>query len=160
MKTMWFWLCLSAMTLQAHTLLLNVMSNDDNTLLVHGEFSTGELAQGALIRLESLLSGEVLFQERLPESSELIISIPKEPYQIVLDGGPGHSVVKEGMAPKEGFDVTKTAKNNPKLTQSKNANGEWDIATMVMFSLAILLFSLSLYFSARNTQKLLERRSV
>lgn len=149
-------LCVASF-LEAHTLLMNVMNNDDDTITVRGEFSTGELASGALIKLESLLSGNVLFQQRLPESSELIIAIPKEPYQVVLDGGPGHSVVKEGIAPLEGFpaDVKAKATTGAKLSQAQNGNGEWDLATVTMFSIAVLLFALTLYFSSRNTRLLL-----
>lgn len=85
------------MSMYAHNLIMNVMDNADNTITVVGEFSTGEDAAGALIRLESLLSGEILYKERLPQESELTITIPKEPYQIVLDGGPGHTIVKKGL---------------------------------------------------------------
>jgi len=149
--------CTMASFLQAHTLLMNLMNNDDNTITVHGEFSTGELASGALIKVESLISGTVLFQQRLPESSELIIAIPKEPYQVVLDGGPGHTIVKEGIAPLEGFstDVKAKANTGGKLSQAQNGNGEWDMATVSMFSIAVLLFALTLYFSSRNTRLIL-----
>jgi hypothetical protein len=149
--------CTMASFLQAHTLLMNLLNNDDNTITVHGEFSTGELASGALIKVESLISGTVLFQQRLPESSELIVAIPKEPYQVVLDGGPGHSVVKEGIAPLGGFpaDVQTKVTTGGKLSRAQNGNGEWDLATVSMFSIAVLLFALTLYFSSRNTQLLL-----
>jgi hypothetical protein len=149
-------LCMATF-LEAHTLLMNIMNNDDDTFTVRGEFSTGELASGALIKLESLISGNILFQQRLPASSELVIAIPKEPYQVVLDGGPGHSVVKEGIAPLGGFpaDVKAKASTGGKLSQAQNGNGEWDLATVTMFSIAVLLFALTLYFSSRNTQLLL-----
>ena len=92
-----------SMSLFAHNLIMNVIDNKDNTITVVGEFSTGEDAAGAMIRLESLVNAEVLYKQRLPQESELTINIPKEPYQIVLDGGPGHTIVKEGIAPLEGF---------------------------------------------------------
>ncbi|AFL69278.1 hypothetical protein Sulba_1999 [Sulfurospirillum barnesii SES-3] len=141
--------------LQAHTLLMNILNNDDNTLTVHGEFSTGELASGALIRLESLISGEVLFQQRLPESSELLIAIPKEPYQVVLDGGPGHTVVKEGFAPNEGFSVTAKASQKGTLSQAQNGNKEWSMPMIFLLLGAGILMGLTLYFSYKNTRLIL-----
>ena len=41
-------LCVASF-LEAHTLLMNVMNNDDDTITVRGEFSTGELASGCLL---------------------------------------------------------------------------------------------------------------
>ncbi|MBF7065703.1 hypothetical protein D5R49_06275, partial [Arcobacter butzleri] len=57
-----------SVSLFAHNLIMNVMDNKDNTITVIGEFSTGEDAAGALVRVESLISGDVLYKERLPEA--------------------------------------------------------------------------------------------
>jgi len=149
-------LCLMlSVSAYAHTLLMNVINNDDNTITVHGEFSTGELAQGALIRLESLHSGAVLFKQRLPVESEVVIPIPKEPYQIVLDGGPGHTVVKEGIAPNEGFSVEAKASTTSKLSQSQNGTTEWSTPVIVLFTCAFMLLFLTLYVSMKNTRLIL-----
>ena len=96
---------LLTLDLFSHEIYLNVLDNKDNTITVSGDTSTGEDVAGALIKLESLINAQILFEERLPESSKLIISIPKEPYQIVLDAGPEEGVfVKDGIAPIEGFN--------------------------------------------------------
>ena len=87
----------------AHSLLLNVFDNEDNTITVEGIFNTGESASGAYIILENTYTSEVLYKKRLPSSSELTIKIPDVKYKIILDGGPGHQVVKEGIAPINGF---------------------------------------------------------
>ena len=145
-------------TLYAHTLLMNVVDNEDNTITVIGEFSTGEKAAGALVRLESLVSGEILFKQRLPVESELTINIPKEPYQVVLDGGPGHTIVKEGIEPLEGFTQEgkeKAKTNSNKLSKAENLNNEWDLTTIILFTICIVLLLLALYFSSRNTNKIL-----
>ncbi|XOB62750.1 hypothetical protein ACMC56_02820 [Campylobacterota bacterium DY0563] len=143
--------------LNAHTLLMNIMDNEDNTILVTGEFSTGEFAVGAMVRLESLLSGEVLYKKRLPDSSELIIEIPKEPYQIVLDGGPNHQIVKEGIAPIEGFskEILKKDKKTNALSQPREVTKQWNNITIILFLLAFVLFLLTIYFSIINTNKIL-----
>jgi len=139
----------------AHNLLLNVHDNGDNTITVAGEFSTGEDASGAMIRLESLVSGDVLFQQRLPKESELTVEIPKEPYQIVLDGGPGHTIIKDGIAPKEGFKEEVKAKNK-QITAPKKAMNEWNNITIIFFTICIILFMLAIYFSNKNTNKILQ----
>lgn len=147
-----------SMSLFAHNLIMNVIDNKDNTITVVGEFSTGEDAAGAMIRLESLVNAEVLYKQRLPQESELTINIPKEPYQIVLDGGPGHTIVKEGIAPLEGFKKEiKEKEVNTKLSTAQNANNEWDLLTIFFFSLCLILFGLAIYFSNKNTNKILEK---
>lgn len=149
-----------SMSLFAHNLIMNVIDNKDNTITVVGEFSTGEDAAGAMIRLESLVNAEVLYKQRLPQESELTINIPKEPYQIVLDGGPGHTIVKEGIAPLEGFkkEIKEKEKEvNTKLSTAQNANNEWDLLTIFFFSLCLILFGLAIYFSNKNTNKILEK---
>jgi len=152
-------ICLSV-SLNAHNLIINVMDNSDNTITVRGEFSTGEDAAGAMIRLESLVSGDILFKQRLPQESELIVNIPKEPYQIVLDGGPGHTIIKDGIAPLEGFAEElkeKVTDVNTKLSKPENLNNEWDFLTIFFFTLCLILFALSIYFSNKNTNKILEK---
>lgn len=149
-----------SMSLFAHNLIMNVIDNKDNTITVVGEFSTGEDAAGAMIRLESLVNAEVLYKQRLPQESELTINIPKEPYQIVLDGGPGHTIVKEGIAPLEGFkkEIKEKEKEvNTKLSTAQNANNEWDLITIVFFVLCLILFAMAIYFSNKNTNKILEK---
>lgn len=149
-----------SMSLFAHNLIMNVIDNKDNTITVVGEFSTGEDAAGAMIRLESLVNAEVLYKQRLPQESELTINIPKEPYQIVLDGGPGHTIVKEGIAPLEGFkkEIKEKEKEvNTKLSTAQNANNEWDLLTIFFFVLCLILFGLAIYFSNKNTNKILEK---
>lgn len=158
MKKIFVFIFLS-ISLYAHNLIMNVMNNGDNTITVVGEFSTGEDAAGAMIRLESLVNGEVLYKERLPQESELTITIPKEPYQIVLDGGPGHTIVKDGIVPIEGFKEElkeKVNEVNSKLSTAQNANNEWDLITIFFFSLCLILFGLAIYFSNKNTNKILE----
>lgn len=142
----------------AHTLIMNVFDNDDNTITVEGLYSTGQKTMGAMIRLESLVSGEILFKQRFPQESELTISIPSEPYQVVLDGGPGHVIVEKGIAPKEGFSKGIINKMNESeintLSIAQNSNREWGNTTIFLFTLCLILLSLCIYFSNENTKKI------
>lgn len=158
MKKVFIFLSL-VITLYAHNLIMNIIDNKDNTITVRGEFSTGEDAAGALIRLESLISGEVLYKERLPNESELTITIPKEPYQIVLDGGPGHTIVKDGIAPIDGFteELKTKVDNTKKLSKAQNSTNDWDLLTIIFFTLCLILFVMAIYFSNKNTNKILEK---
>ncbi|RXJ60925.1 hypothetical protein CRV04_00165 [Candidatus Marinarcus aquaticus] len=144
-------------SLYAHSLLMNIFDNEDNTITVMAEFSTGEKAAGALIRLESLVTGEVLYQKRLPLESELTIIIPKEEYQVVLDAGPGHTIVKEGIAPLEGFLKKVKAKNTAKLSQAQKTNNQWSALTTLFFVICIILFLMTIYWSNRNTNRILKQ---
>jgi len=159
MKKILSTLCLLILTnLYGHTLIMNMMDNEDDTITVEGMFSTGESAVDAMIRIEALNSGEVLFQKRLPDEGELILDIPKEPYQVVLDGGPGHIIVKEGIAPMKGFaSVTTNSKPQKKeLSKTMTSRDSWSLPYIVLISLTLLLVGLGIYFSKRNTDKILK----
>jgi len=141
----------------AHTLLLNVFSNEDNTISIEGAFSTGQKAQGALIILEALNDGKVLYKKRLPESSELRVEIPSELYQVVLDAGSGHRIIKAGIEPKTGFK--NKAVQNKSSAQTKEKNNTvliTNIQIQVAFAFAFFLIILSIILSSRNTNKLIK----
>lgn len=140
----------------AHILLLNVFDNEDNTISVEGVFNTGELAVGALIRIEALNTGEILYKKRLPEEGELSIKIPSQAYQVVLDGGPGHQVVQKGIAPKEGFIEALITKKEIKLSRSRTSNKPWTKPVVVSLFIAFLLILLTIFVSIRNTNQLLK----
>lgn len=142
----------------AHTLILESFDNEDGTMEVTGAFSTGARAEGAEVRIESLISGEILYKKRLPQESSLIISIPKEAYQIVLDGGPGHQVVKEGLIkPKGGFSIySSNSKNKNVLSSTIDSTNTWSIALITLVSIAFILIFLTLYISMKNTEKLMK----
>jgi len=157
MKKLFSTLCLLLLTnLYAHTLIMNMMDNEDDTITIEGMFSTGESAVDAMIRIEALNSGEVLFQKRLPDDGELTLDIPKEPYQVVLDGGPGHIIVKEGIEPSAGFSVAKISEKSQKkeLSKTMTSRNSWSLAYIVLISLTLLLVVLSIIVSKRNTDKI------
>jgi hypothetical protein len=161
MKTIFksIFLLLTPLYLFAHSLILDTMDNEDGTITVHGEFNTGESAAGALLKLEALNSGEILYQKRLPDDGELTIPIPKLPYQIILDGGPGHSVTKEGIAPIGGFE--KQVEIKPKQKKQKPSRNMMQISsskavTYSIIAAFILLFA-TIFISIRNTNKLIKK---
>lgn len=53
-------LCLLPTLGFAHSLLLDLFDNEDGTLTITGHFSTGETAEGATIRIESLATGTII----------------------------------------------------------------------------------------------------
>ena len=136
----------------AHQLILGVMDNGDDTITVQGEFDTGASAEGALIRLESLNSGVVLFKQRLPRESELTVKIPDEPYRIVLDGGPGHVTTKDGLPPQKGFSVK--AEKAPKKAEPQTNRVNMPFA--VSIGIAFLLLLLTIVIGIHNTNKILK----
>ncbi len=146
------------LNLQAHTLLMNIIDNEDNTITIVGVFNTGQGAAGAQVRIEALNTAQILYKKRLPQESELTIDIPNEPYQIVLDGGPGHQIVKEGIAPQEGFktELKKDKKENKELSQERSFTKAWSLPYIILISITLLLIILTIYFSKRNTDKILK----
>lgn len=139
-----------------HTLLLNVFDNEDNTITVEGVFNTGEMAVGALIRLEALNTGNVLYKKRLPDESELTIDIPKEPYQIVLDGGPGHQVVQNGIAPQEGFSVAINTEKQVQLSQARNGTRPWTLPLVSSLLVVFVVLLATILICKRHTTSIVE----
>jgi len=149
-------LCLLPSFLFSHSLILNIDDNEDGTITVEGVFNTGQLAPGAEIRMESLVTGEVLYKKRLPDESELTINIPKVPYQVVLDGGPGHQVVKDGIEPEGGFakELNKESKE-VKLSKSRNSMQELPFEMIISIVVAFILLFITIFISIKNTNKLI-----
>lgn len=159
-------LILTPIYLFAHSLVLNILDNQDDTISVEGMFNTGESAAGALIKLEALDSGEILFQQRLSDDTEMIVKIPKVPYKIILDGGPGHTAEKIGIPPKAGFEkiekiqtkqelkapAKKEEKPNRNLMQISSSTA---VTVSIIFSF-ILLFA-TIIVSIKNTNKLINQ---
>jgi len=98
--------CASA---SAHTPLLIVEDNGNGTLRVEGGFSTGQVASGVNLYIRNRLEGKTLQHLTFPDSGELEITIPAEPYYLVMDAGPGHKVVKPGIVPPGGYTVNSDA---------------------------------------------------
>lgn len=137
---------------------LEIIDNKNNTITIIGDEEHKQGLAGALIKVESLISGEILFKDRLPKESKITIDIPKEPYQVVLDTHE-EIVVKIGIAPIEGFTSehkTKAEEVILKLSKEKHGDEEWSGLTLIFFTLCLILFLLTIYFSNKNTNKFMK----
>ncbi|RXJ68906.1 hypothetical protein CRV08_05570 [Halarcobacter ebronensis] len=145
--------------LYSHSLVLNLMDNEDGTITASGMFNTGESAAGAMVRILAIESQEILYEKRLPENSELTIPIPKVAYTVVLDGGPGHTVSKPGIEPQGGFIKEKMPKEGKnKKEQPSRTNMQISSSNAVTYSIivAFLLLFATIFISIKNTNKLLQ----
>lgn len=146
-------------TLFAHEeLSLEIVDNKNNTITIIGDEEHHQGLAGALIKVESLISGDILFKERLPIESKLTIPIPKEPYQVVLDT-PNEILIKVGIAPLEGFKQEQQLKADEviaKLSKEHHDEDEWNSITILFFSICVLFFILAIYFSRKSANKILE----
>ena len=156
MKKILIILTLLIMGANAHTLLLEVINNEDNTITIEGAFSTGEPADGALVKLKSLVSGKILYKKRLPLESFIVVNIPKEPYQVILDGGPGHIYTKDGIAPKEGYSQNLVNEINNSFQEGMSKKTDNNILTFIYFLIVVLVL-LAIFFSFYNTNRLLKQ---
>ena len=144
--------------LYAHTLIMNVLDNEDDTITIVGEFSTGQKAVDAMVRLEAMSNGNILFEKRLPDVGEFTIKIPQEDYQIVLDGGPGHQIVQKGISPIKGYTISNNQndKNKKELSETITTKNKWSLPYIVLISVTLFLIGLTIYFSKKNTDKILQ----
>ncbi len=147
-------------SLYAHDeLTLEIIDNKDNTITIVGDEEHNQGLAGALIKVESLISGDILFKDRLPRESKFTIDIPKEPYQVVLDTS-FEIITKVGIAPLEGFKKEHQITADEiikKLSKESHDEDEWDNLTISFFSICIILFILAIYFSNRNTNRILQK---
>jgi len=154
-------LILTPIYLFGHSLVLNIFDNQDDTISVEGMFTTGESAAGALVKLESLDSEEIFFQERLSDNAEMIVEIPKFPYKIILDGGPGHRAEKEGIPPKGGFIKIETKQEIKPLPKKEEKRSRSllqissSTAVTVSILLSFILLLATILISIKNTNKLM-----
>ena len=161
MKKIFLILTATFITIFAHDeYFLNIIDNKNNTVTIIGYDDHKDGIEGTLIKLESLVNGTILYQERLPKESKIVVSIPKEPYRIVLDTGNGNILIKDGIVPKEGFLMKQNidSKSNIEVTKKQDSlDSEWNFLTISFFSLCLISFLLSIYFSNRNTNIILEK---
>ena len=139
----------------AHSLLLEIFDNEDGTMTASGVFSTGEVARGAQIRLESINSGKVLYKKRLPDEGELTIKIPDIAYKVILDGGPGHKITKDGIAPIGGFKKELVEEKSIKTPPKEEKISRESIILISMIT-ASLLFLLTIVIGILNTNRLVK----
>lgn len=139
----------------AHKLVLGVIDNEDNTITITGVFDTGAPATGAWVILKSESNDKILFKKRLPDESEITTKIPDEPYQIILDGGPGHKHTMDGIPPIEGF--TKKIETDGEVKKKKAHSGKaMNLPHMVTTGIGFLLLIITIIVSIKNTNKLLD----
>ncbi len=124
--------------LYAHSPVLQIVDNEDGTIEVFGGFSTGQSAAGAKLKIKSAIDSKIIYENRVPKSGYLTIDIPKVPYNVILDSGPGHRIEKEGkISPVDGFDKDSSIK-------------PLNIAFNTTLGLSILFILLSIYISIKN----------
>jgi len=141
-------LCTSS--LFSHTLLLNLVDNKDGSIQIEAAFNTGQTAAGALVKIQSLYSGKILLEQRLPDESAVKFEIPFEPYSVILDGGRGHRIVKKGPAPLGGF------KKEVKMSMTKQKKAFRNSNTLpILWSSACIVLLLILFFWIWNSRKLM-----
>ncbi len=79
----------------AHTPLCMCFDNGDNTITCEGGYSDGSSASGVNIRVEND-GGKVLQEGAMDANSEFTFERPQGDFNVVFDGGEGHSIVVPG----------------------------------------------------------------
>lgn len=82
---------------QAHTLYFTLSEYDDALIEVEGMYSTGTPAAKTTVRLLAKADGRVLWEGRTDEFGTCVYERPDVPYEVELDGGPGHQARQDGM---------------------------------------------------------------
>lgn len=102
----------SVLPVFTHTPLLIIEDNDEEYVYVKAGFSNGQDASGMNLYVKSKFDDRIIESLKFPETSQLKIKIPNEPYYMLFDGGPGHKAVKDGPPPEAGFTVHPEAASN------------------------------------------------
>ncbi len=87
--------CLSLLAFSAnahaHSALLNCFDNADGTFTCQGGYSDGSSATGIRIVVKDA-SGNTLQEATLNADSEVVLPRPQQNFNVLFDGGSGHSV--------------------------------------------------------------------
>ena len=116
----------------AHTPLWIIEDSDDQFVYVKAGFSNGQDAAGMPLYVKSKFDNGIIEKLTFPESSQLAIKIPEEPYFLMFDGGPGHKVAKNGPAGENGFTV------HPEAAQNKIPGQGMPLWLIILIIAAIL----------------------
>ena len=153
MRVLFIFLILKSFVL-SHTLVLNLMDNEDGTIQISSMFNTGQSAAGALVKAKLINSDKIIYEKRLPEEGEINFKIPNSPYLVILDGGPGHSIQKEGIPPKEGYK--EDIKKQKKIAKQSNNFDNKILVKLVLWFISFLLIILIVFLYFKNTRRLEE----
>lgn len=91
MKKLLFASIFVANAMFAHTAIMNCFDNGDDTITCEAGFSDGSTASGVIFYVEQ--NGKKLFEDKIPESSEITFKKFPGVYNVVFDGGEGHRVI-------------------------------------------------------------------
>jgi hypothetical protein len=107
----------------AHKPLLSVEDNEDGTIYVEAGFSDGSSGAGHKIILKEKSSNKVIKEYKLPGASSMDIPMPKVPYTVEFNAGPGHSANQDGPfsegTPEQDKAEPEESKNNGNTITSK-----------------------------------------
>ena len=123
----------------AHSPLLIIEDNDEEFVYVKAGFSNGQDASGMALIVKSKFDDHVIETMQFPDTSTLTIKIPAEPYYLVFDGGPGHTIAKNGPAPASGFTVHADSADKPIPGQGISL---WHIIAGVAVIIILLVFGM------------------
>ncbi len=82
---------------QAHSLYFTLYDAEDGTIELEGMYSTGEVATKTPVRIYKQGTDTVLWTGETDEDGMCLFPRPKEPYEVELDAGPGHTTREDGI---------------------------------------------------------------
>ncbi len=80
----------------AHEPFLGIFDNGDGTIAIEAGFSDGASTAGVKVQVRDLASDRVLDERPLDAAGLLTLPMPSVPYRVRFDGGPGHTLAREG----------------------------------------------------------------
>ncbi|WP_291327541.1 hypothetical protein [Desulfovibrio sp. UCD-KL4C] len=81
----------------AHTLFLSLSEIDENSVELEGMYSTGEIASETPVKIYRAKDNKLIWQGKTDDLGSCIFTRPNEPYEVELDGGPGHQAREDGI---------------------------------------------------------------
>lgn len=88
---------LMASQVHAHSLFLSLADIGDNTIELQGMYSTGQQAVQTPVKVYRAKDNKLIWQGETDDLGSCVFSRPDEPYEVELDGGPGHTVREDGI---------------------------------------------------------------
>lgn len=128
----------------SHSILLMVDLESDSTIYIEGGLSTGRVPAGATISIAEKASGRPIWEGPMPDSGNIVLPLPENPYTVSLNLSEGHSVTKSGPLKKESTKAEEkssikkdTATNENKQVSAKNSSTK--VVTIALLIIAVII---------------------
>lgn len=137
----------------SHSILLMVDLESDSTIYIEGGLSTGRIPAGATITLAEKASGRPIWQGPMPDSGNIVLPLPENPYTVTLNLSEGHAVTKSGPLKKSDTTAgaaSSTTKDETPAKENKQVSNEDSSTKIITIALLVIAVIIGFVFGFKR----------